>query len=226
MARLNLDVVPLAHEWLLQCARKGQIGMESSEKYAAFTKSADWTSICQLNGVQLDSFGTKRELARLPEYLEKDEIVYALTSGMVKHSETSNGSDFGSNTWLVTLTNERFLFLDAALMTKSVDVQSVRLNRVQAVSSSQGWVLGKIMVDLGSRVLTIDNCQKDTVKIISDIANKILRPAEKSPAASQSSSEAPDDFMSKLERLATLHSAGALTPEEFSAAKAKILNTL
>lgn len=65
------------------------------------------------------------------------------------------------NTWLVVLTNERFFFLDAAMLTNSVDTQSIRLNRVQAVSASQGLVLGKVMIVLGSRLVTIYNCMKE-----------------------------------------------------------------
>lgn len=194
--------------------------MENEEKYKQFTEAADWAGICTLNGVALDAFGTKKELGVLKEHLEPGEIVFALTSGIVKHSETSNASDWGSNTWLIALTNERFLFLDCALLTRSVDVQSIRLNRVQAISTSQGWLLGKIMIDLGSRMATIDNCQKATVPVIGDLSNRLLRERE---APALPSSAGTDDSIGKLERLAALHASGALSEAEFAAAKAKLL---
>lgn len=195
--------------------------MKNSEKYAEFTARQDWKAICELNGVSLDSFGTKKELARLAEQLEDGEFVYALTSGLTSDPQASNSTDKGGSTWLVVLTNERFLFLDCALFTGSIDVQSVRLNRVQAVSSSQGWVLGKIMVDLGSRVLTIDNCQKTDVKVLSDLANKLLRENEE-PKPTKSFPS--DDLMQQLERLVALHEKGLLSAEEFASAKGKLLS--
>jgi len=109
------------------------------------------------------------------------------------------------------------------LLTRSVDVQSIRLERVQAVSSSQGWMFGKIMIDLGSRMVVVDNCLKATVAVFSDLANKLLRERE-----SRSTSAAPinisnDDPIARLEKLAALHASGALTDSEFSAAKGKLL---
>jgi hypothetical protein len=202
--------------------------MENYGKYEEYTKTHNWKELCKLNNVELDLFGTKKELKVLPDYLEPDEIVFALTSGIMVQTETSNSFDFGTNTWLVVLTNDRFLFLDAAMLTSSVDTQSIRHDRVQAVSASQGWVLGKIMVDLGSRVLTIDNCQKATVKVVADLANKWLKELsnKKSAASSQVQSSPEESPLDKLEKLAKLHAMGALSDEEFNAAKQKVLSSL
>jgi len=202
--------------------------MNNLEKYAEYTKTRNWVAICKLNNVGLDSFGTKKELNVLANYLEKDEIVFALTSGIMAQTETSNSFDFGTNTWLVALTSERFLFLDCAMMTSSVDTQSIRHDKVQAVSASQGWILGKIMVDLGSRVLVIDNCQKATVSVIADLANKWLKELQmqKTTTVSNASVPAEESPLDKLEKLAKLLTMGALTDKEFSDAKAKILATM
>ena len=199
--------------------------MNNIEKYSEYTKARNWEAICKLNSVGLDPFGTKKELNVLANYLEEDEIVFALTSGIMVQTETSNSFDFGANTWLVALTSERFLFLDCALMTSSVDTQSIRHDKVQAVSSSQGWVLGKIMIDLGSRMLVIDNCQKATVSVIADLANKWLKELQKqkSTVTSSGSGTVEESPLDKLEKLAKLLAMGALTDEEFKAAKAKIL---
>ena len=201
--------------------------MNNIEKYREYTKTQNWEEICRLNNVALDSFGTKKELKILATHLDGEEIVFALTSGVMQQSETSNSFDFGVNTWLVALTSERFLFLDCAMLSDSVDTQSIRLEKVQAVSSSQGWILGKIMIDLGSRLLTIDNCQKATVAVISDLANKWLKEIQKQSRAPLSqnvhTSESPID---KLEKLAKLLSIGALTEEEFKLLKSKVLAEL
>lgn len=195
------------------------------KKYAEFTKKRNWEEICRLNNLELDSLGTKKELNVLANYLEDDEIVFALTSGIMGQTETSNSFDFGANTWLVALTSERFLFLDCAMLTNSVDTQSIRHDKVQAVSASQGLILGKVIVDLGSRVLVIDNCQKATVSVVADLANKWQKELQKqkSTTVSNSNASAEESPLDKLEKLAKLFATGALTDEEFKAAKAKIL---
>lgn len=159
-----------------QCA---EYDFANYEKYAEFTRTKNWEGICKINGLGLDSFGTKKELNVLANYLEKDEVVFALASGIMSQTGTSNATDWGTNTWLVALTNERFLFLDHAMLSRSVDTQSVRHESVQAVSASQGLILGKIQVDLGARVVVIDNCQKAAVKVIADLSNKWLRVLKK-----------------------------------------------
>ena len=142
------------------------------------TENADWRGICEMNGISFDSFGTRKELEALPNYLESGEVVFALASGLMRQTITSNTFDGGLNTWLVVLTSERFLFMDAALLTSSIDTQSVRLDKVQAISASQGFLLGKISIDLGSRLITIDNCTKESVRVMADLANRWLKEKE------------------------------------------------
>ncbi|MFC4260363.1 PH domain-containing protein [Marinobacter lacisalsi] len=200
--------------------------MDNYESYAEYTRERDWKSICKLNEIELDSFGTKKELKALPEYLEPNEVVFALTSGMMDQTDTSNSFDFGTNTWLVVLTSDRFLFLDAAMLTSSVDSQSIRHDRVQAVSGSQGFMFGKISVDLGSRMLVIDNCHKSTVKVMASLANRWIKElGEKS--ASQTSSPAPSQtpLLDLLERLEKLRALGALSDQEFNDSKEKLLSS-
>jgi len=201
--------------------------MENYGQYAEYTKEKDWKSICKLNKVDLDSFGTKKELKALPEYLEPDEVVFALTSGVMDQTETSNSFDFGANTWLVVLTSDRFLFLDAALLTGSVDTQSIRHDRVQAVSASQGFMLGKISVDLGSRMLVIDNCHKSTVKVMASLANKWIKELSetKSNTNVEITSPSQTPLLDLLERLDRLFTLGALSEQEFHDSKSRLLNS-
>lgn len=201
--------------------------MENFENYVGCTKATDWKGICKINGVDLDSFGTKKELKVLPDFLEPNEVVFALTSGVMEQTTTSNSFDFGANTWLVVLTSDRFLFLDCAMLTSSTDSQSIRHDRVQAVSASQGWVMGKIMVDLGSRVLVIDNCQKLTVPVVAELANKWLNELQKrSSQALPIQQPASESAMDKLETLIRLNSLGALLGTEFEEAKNKIISSV
>tara|TARA_B110000211_G_scaffold193770_1_gene221643 strand:- start:443 stop:1093 length:651 start_codon:yes stop_codon:yes gene_type:complete len=201
--------------------------MENFEKYAEYTKAQDWKAISALNNVDFDSFGTKKELGVLSDYLETDEVVFAITSGVMTQTETSNSLDFGANTWLVALTNDRFLFLDAAMLSSSVDTQSIRHDRVQAVSASQGFLLGKIMVDLGSRMLVVDNCHKSTVKVLASLANKWLKELgdKESNTNNVVIGASPTPLFDMLERLEKLASLGVFTDTEFSEAKERLLTS-
>lgn len=152
--------------------------MDNYNLYKIATENADWKRICEINGVNFEAFGTRKELAVLKSYLEPDEIVFALASGLMKQTATSNAFDWGVNTWLAVLTSDRFLFLDAAMLTSSVDTQSIRLKNVQAISASQGFVFGKIMIDLGSRIVMVDNCPKDAVKVMAELGNRWIKELE------------------------------------------------
>ncbi|WP_258240017.1 PH domain-containing protein [Pseudidiomarina homiensis] len=199
--------------------------MDNFDEYRRLTNAQNWRAISAMNQVVHDTFGTRKELKALPDYLELDEVVFAFTSGLMHQTVTSNASDMGVNTWLAVLTNERFLFLDAALLSGAIDTQSVRHDRVSAVSASQGWMFGKIIIDLGARLITIDNCTKDSVKAMASLANKWLRQSatHKVDPAPKANANDPLDL---LERLARLKTQGTLTEQEFQAAKAKILAKL
>ena len=83
--------------------------MENLEKHAELTRKEDWKAICELNNLRLNSFGTTKEVKVLTNHLEAEEVAFALTSVSVKHSDSSNPSDFGSDTWLAVLPDHRFL---------------------------------------------------------------------------------------------------------------------
>lgn len=199
--------------------------MENYDLYLKYTQERNWSEICKLNKVNIDIFGTKKEIKALPDYLEPDEVVFALTSGIMPQTETSNSFDFGSNTWLVVLTSERFLFLDAAMLTGSIDSQSIRLDKVQAVSASQGLFLGKISVDLGSRMLVIDNCMKATVKAMANVANKWLKSLNDQVKTISKVTILETPLIDLLERLDKLHILGALSEDEFQSTKSKLINS-
>ena len=205
--------------------------IENYEQFKASTMAENWEGIFRLNGLNMDSFGTKKELEALPAHLEEGEVVLALASGMIAQSDTSNILDFGANTWLAVATDRRLLFLDAAMLTSSVDTQSIRLDRVQAVSSSQGFMFGKITVDLGARLLEIDNCMKKHVGIFASQANKAIEVREDRQAAPQQvfvqgTATAESTPLEKLKELGALKEAGIVSDEEFAAAKASLLAKL
>jgi len=113
------------------------------------------------------------------------------------------------------------------MLTNSVDTQSIRLEHIQAVSASQGFIFGKIMVDLGSRILVIDNCQKEAVKVMANLANKWLKELseKKSIRTHSSSTLSQTPLLDMFEKLDKLFSLGALSEEEFNKSKEKLLDS-
>lgn len=211
------------------------LGMAGYRQYLQCTNERSWRGIFKINhpGFSTGFLWTHRELKRLHEFLEPNEIVFAFCSGCMPQTITSNQTDHNMNTWLVILTSTRFLFLDHALLTRSIDSQSIRHEHVQAVSASQGWFLGKIIIDLGARLVTVDNVGKDDVKIMAGLANRwydtLNRAKERQHEniiATAAARVAPESISmtDELKKLADLHATGALTEEEFTTAKKRLLN--
>jgi len=197
--------------------------LKNIEQYKALTNQNDWAGIFRLNQLEIDDFGTKKELKVLGDYLQNDEIVFAIVSGVMSQTQTSNDFDFGANTWVAALTSERVLCLDHAMLSSSVDTQSIRLNRIQAVSASQGWMFGKVIIDIGARMIEIDNCVKSHVKTFAELANELIRENEESnTTASAPNISIADEIM----KLSDLHTKGILTDDEYSAAKSKLIEKL
>ena len=200
--------------------RKGSV-IKNVDKYREYTQRGNWEEIFRLNSTEISDFGTKKELEVLADYLEEGEVVFALVSGVMSQSVTSNEFDFGLNTWVAVLTSERVLCLDHALFSHSVDTQSIRLDRIQAVSSSQGWALGKVMVDIGNRMIKIDNCVKAHVSVFADLANQLLKKREIEQVQAISKGV---NIVDELERLEKLKEVGVINEDEFVLAKQKIVN--
>ena len=197
--------------------------MKNIEEYKNLTARQDWLGIFRLNDVPADNFGTRKELAVLGDYLEKDEVVFAMASGIMKQTETSNFTDSNFNTWLIVLTSERILCLDHAFISSSVDTQSIRFNQVQAVSASQGYIFGKISIDIGSRMIVVDNCNKSHVKLFAQFANDLIRQMETIYKGTSGSALSVTD---EIQKLYDLHTKGMLTDAELSEAKAKLISKL
>lgn len=195
-------------------------------KCKLFTEKNDWISICNLNGLDFNScrFGTMKEMNLLSSQLQPDEVVFGFTAGVMSNKGDSNLTDWGVSTWVVVLTDRRFLFLDAALLSNSLDVHSILHKNIQGVMVAQGFVLGKISIETGSRSTIIDNCEKKTVKVLGDLANEWLQTLEERKSTPKTVTE--ESGLDKLKKLAELKNLGVISELEFNEAKIKILSSL
>lgn len=156
-------------------------------------------------------FFTKKELNHLPEILMNGEQVLAFTSGLMD-----------GNTWLITLTDHRIIFLDKGLIYGLKQV-SINLDKINAVSGTTGLLLGQILIEDGAGTRTIKNVWKQTVVPFTNKVRDALHAHRKALTAPAAPQAVPDDFVSKLERLAALKERGILTEAEFAEQKAKLL---
>jgi len=158
-----------------------------------------------------DQFFTKKELNHLPEILSIGEQVLAFTSGLMD-----------GNTWLITLTDKRIIFLDKGMIF-GLKQTTVDLDKVNSVSGQTGIFFGKIIIEDGASSREIGNVWKKTVVSFTNKVRDAID-ARKSTSKHVYNSQIPgEDIVSKLERLAALFEKGVINQEEFAQQKAKLL---
>jgi hypothetical protein len=156
-----------------------------------------------------DQFFTKKELHYLPEILREDEDVLAFSSGLMD-----------GNTWLITLTNKRIIFLDK-VMIWGLKQTSIDLEKINSISGKTGLIFGDIFIEDGAKERKITNVWKKTVKIFTNMVQDAIENNRKSNRQPQIKEDNP---YAKLEKLAELKEKGILSEEEFNIEKQKILS--
>lgn len=156
------------------------------------------------------NLGTRRELAHLPSLLADGEEVLAFCSGITE-----------GNTWLIVLTGQRVLFLDKGIL-YGLRQMSIDLDKINAVGGETGLVLGTIRVRDGATEYVIENVLKRSVVPFTQAVQAAMR-AHKRALAARSPHTTGEDVIMRLERLAALRSSGALSQDEFTQQKARIL---
>ncbi|WP_039056879.1 PH domain-containing protein [Enterobacter sp. Bisph1] len=163
------------------------------------------------------SFGTKKEFFHLPNILGADEIPQAIASGAMD-----------GNTWLITLTNKRVIFLDKGLLfgLKQVDIN---LENVVSVGGKTGLLLGEITISTTGKNFTIKNVPKLTVipftNLVNEVRERYFSSAQNNAAQAGSESQSFTSAMDKIARLAQMKEEGILTEEEFQIQKQRLLNS-
>lgn len=158
-----------------------------------------------------DQFFTKKELKHLPKILSDGEQVLAFSSGVMD-----------GNTWLITLTDRRIIFLDKGILW-GLKQSAIDLDKVNAVSGETGLFFGTILIEDGASQRKITNVWKKTVVKFTNKVRDAIE-ARKNLHIHRSSSEPTDDFIAKLERLASLKDKGVINQQEFDEQKTKILD--
>lgn len=183
-------------------------------------------------------FGTRKEIKSLPEVLENNEPIRAITSGIVQN-----------NTWLLVCTDRRIIFLDRGWLYGLKQIQ-MPLNRINSIDHEIGMAMGSISIWDGATRMTVSNILRNKVHYFVKVAKQSMeeynyrvaqhqqqqmqqqmqaqqQAAPQSAPAPQLTPEQQAQRMSQmsehLEKLAALRDKGILTEEEFQAQKAKML---
>lgn len=169
---------------------------------------------------QFQQYFSKKEVAHLPEVLQPNETIRALISGW------KDGS-----TWLVVATTQRIMFLDKGVFggLKQLDLP---LHQIQGVAYRVGMMSGEIAIATAGASWKVDNIQpKHAPQPFAELVNALIQETRMQPAAglpnpgaaSSTTTRGNEDFVARLERLASLRERGVLTDEEFQAQKQRIL---
>jgi len=155
-------------------------------------------------------FWTKKEIRALPEVMDKDESIKAITSGMM------NGAS-----WLLVCTNRRLIFLNRGMFYGLRQVQ-LPLGRVQSIDHSFTIAFGSISVWDGASAFSINMVLKSSILPFVRATEEAIYALQKA-ATKPAASAAPTDVASQLTKLVELKEKGYLTDDEFQAQKQKIL---
>lgn len=164
-------------------------------------------------------FWTKRELNALPNILDEEENILAITSGIMK-----------KRTWLAVCTDRRLLFLNHNMFLGAQQIQ-FPLDRVQSIDYDFIVAVGSIRVNDGVHTIELGLILqtailpfvKITQNAMHDYRHKIMQSA-RTPSAPSTHSAVGASVADQIEKLANLKEKGYITDEEFQQQKKKILS--
>lgn len=192
--------------------------------------------------------GKKRDIRKLPEYLNGGETVLTMTGGLVA----------GKNGLLVA-TDRRALFIAEGIMNHSFE--DFPYDRITTVTSSRGLVFGKIVISTAGASRVVDQVDKGEAEAVAAVLRERVeattreryapptRPqhyppppgagpqhhygppstgapshqAAPTPSAPGEPQQAGFSVAAELRDLAALRDQGVLTNEEFEDQKARLL---
>ncbi len=157
-------------------------------------------------------FWTEKEIRALPEILEPDETIRAVTSGIMNNS-----------TWLGVCTSRRLIFLNRGMIFGLRQVQ-FPLERIQSIDHEFTIFFGSISVWDGASSFTIRLVLKNSIMPFVKATEEAMFEAKKASARMHAQpAAAATDVATQLAKLAELKEKGYLTDDEFQQQKKKLL---
>jgi len=152
-----------------------------------------------------DHWFTKKEIKYLPEIINEDETIKAITSGL-----------WEGNTWLIVVTQRRVLFLDKGMIYGLKQVE-LPISQISAIVHKTGLVLGEIIVSTSGGAKHIKQIRKQDVVKFAQILSDIIKNKENKAFMQQT------DIPDQIKKISDLKEQGILTEEEFQKKKGELL---
>lgn len=157
----------------------------------------------------LDSIGRdKHAQGLILDLIAPDERVLVAISGYHDGKKT-----------VLASTQRRVVMVQRELFGGEGTSQTIDLGQISGVTEKTGIVEGSVRIATSNHEVILEKAPTDEVKTFVATVRKHLADSA-SPARS---ADSPSSDVSNIKQLAELHAAGALTDEEFAAAKAKFL---
>jgi hypothetical protein len=153
-------------------------------------------------------FWTQKEIRALPEILDQNETVKAVTSGMMDGA-----------TWLAVCTDRRLVFINCGMVYGVQQVQ-MPLDRIQSIDHQFTIFFGSISIFDGVNVFTLRLVLKSSILPFVRVTQEMMYAQRHGQPAAAAQ---PTDVASQLAKLAELKEKGYLTEAEFQAQKKKLL---
>lgn len=153
----------------------------------------------------------RSEVKELPNILHDDETLMDIVGGFY---------DQGSG--ILVATTKRLIFVYKGLMW-GMKVEDFPFDRISSIQYETGMLSGELVIFASGNKATIKAVMKDRCRVFCEnVRTLIVNSKQESKPSPQSSGS--DDMLGQLERLSVLHNSGALTDEEFTLAKKKLLS--
>lgn len=157
------------------------------------------------------NIGTRKEVRYLPNLLRDNEEIYYITSGRLQ-----------GNTWLITCTNKRLLFLDRGFFF-GTRTKEFRLEKINGVSYSENLIWGVINIEHGGNGFTIGGIKKRTVKKMAESIQKAIEEYF-DESFEETIDNLPKDNFSLIKSYKELLDLNIITEEEFLKKKSELLD--
>lgn len=146
------------------------------------------------------------ELKHLPSILRDGELPERIVAGRFRNAQG-----------ILVATDRRLIFFDKGLLGSTVAEYPYR--SITSIEHGAGLMMGEIRITVAGNVDKIDQIFKEHVQGFVELVRAKMEQAQSSAAPAP----AVPDLATQLQQLADLRDRGALTDEQFEAAKKRLL---
>ena len=159
----------------------------------------------------------RKEVKELPNILQEDEQIFGAVSGFPEFDDDEQNGQF-----LLVATDRRVLFIDKGIFF-GLTIKDIPYEKISSIQYEKGMIFGTIKIVTSNTHIKVTKIFKSAIVPFHGIVQKGMDGILKSESQNGSPPE-HIDFVAQLERLTKLKESGALTAEEFNAAKKRLLN--